>query len=387
MGNPFSMARMRSIFSAPETEDQKQKRFLSGVSPFGPKRPDSYSSIFTTDTVDPPSPETPAVGDDDDDLPNYMKEAARLQSGNGPALTAYQNELKYQPQYEDYKPGTGRRIGATLAAAMSGYGGGVGAGLATGSQILDAPYATARSEYNSKIRNMAASAKLEETQNKNSLNSLAQARALGLKYDQYKLREAEVNGKQKVAETNAATSRDRAKAWIAKQGRKGYKYTQQEDGSLLATNTSDPADVYTVPAKTIAAAQLKVNRRNADSTAANSATAASNATSLAEFRKGDLKIRGEKEARLGKTGKTVAPSQQAYARDNALRELFSDPRFNKFVIQSDKGTFEATVDDKSLMYQEFKKRLKRLTEASILSKVALDDDDDSDADIEIGAPR
>jgi hypothetical protein len=136
---------------------------------------------------------------------------------------------------------------------------------------------------------------------------------------------------------------------------------------------------------TTRAGQLGVSRGQLGVSQRNAGTAAAAQQDMAAYHKGTLDIKRA-------DGKKVSPSQQNYALDVAYRQLSSDPEFAAFVKKDDKGFYDVEpgkVDEKSLTYQSFRRRVKALAEAAIKKGTPYDDlPDDVDSDlVTIGKPR
>ena len=90
--------------------------------------------------------------------------------------------------------------------------------------------------------------------------------------------------------------------------------------------------------------------RQADTAACQADTSAASQAEMAKYHEGELAARNRGIDIRDKNGKVVSAAQQAYAVDNALRELATDPKFKDYVIPNTaRGTFDMAVDDGSLM--------------------------------------
>lgn len=365
MTNPFASMRIRNIFSQPETQQGIQKRFMSGIAPrpkpklsYMPEEETDFSGVDSADPTDP----------NQNEASQYFDQMERVRRNKGPALTAYQQALTEQPTAESTRPSTGRRVGAAIAGAFGGLGGGVGAGVKTANDILDAPYRVAMRDYSNRIGGLGESAKLEQDDTEAQLKALTTARAMGLKYDEFKLKKLESDRDYGVATDKVGIDRDRAATYKDVSSRQAGAAERR-----ATTGEAGQADT---------AAYRRRQAGTADRVAAtgerNAATGEANAASLKTYREKTVELKG-------KDGKKVSPSQQAYAVDNALRELAQDPKFAVFINTKGKNP-EAIKDDGSPMYAEFQRRKKRLAQASIEAGTPFDeddDDDDDDGDIEI----
>jgi hypothetical protein len=164
--------------------------------------------------------------------------------------------------------------------------------------------------------------------------------------------------------TTASAAQTRAQAYADSVRRPGYDAVPQQDGSVLYVNKTNPADRQVVPAKSIAAGQLGVARKNAET---NVRRANSYAASVSETG------RHNQEMEKRPTGGTPSPNAQQDAEDMALDELSMDPDFKDFIkleggsFMTGKGAYKVPAeDDGSEEYQVFLDALNAKT-AEILS--------------------
>lgn len=332
----FGISRLQSIFSQPDDFDSvdpmagNRKRFLSGVSPF------AQPAFKTLD---------PQVDPGEDEGSKYWNELERIRSMPSPALSAYQGALKDQPTREAYKPSIGRR----MLAALEGFAGGPQAAI----QTNELPYQRAQSSYAQRLGGLKESAGLEEKQTENLLKDLTSARALGLKYDEYKLnqlkadRENNINqGRLRVEEGNLDVNRGRL---------------QNEKVGTEGLNTYRQGE-------------LGIGRRNASVNERNAGTNAKRATDTKAYQ--DAMV----EVRKNANGKKMLPTQQRAAIDIALKDLRSNKSFRDFIPIDDSGAVMIGEDDGSPNYKLFKQQLAAKVKSIIENASPFDDGSDSEDD-------
>jgi len=410
MINPFSASRLSRIFSNPAPQTVPRKRFLTGISPMQTE----------TQGIDPSALggewEKPEMGAETSEGSKFFDELMRLRGNRGPALTAYQEALKGIPQTGDYKPSKWRRAGAAAIGALSGFGGGAEAGVGAANKFIRAPYDTAMEDYQNKMTGLGESAKLEQDETEAQLRALSSARAMGLKYDEYRLKQLESdrdydikNRTARVAEGNLGVARSRAQAYAEKMGRPDYDYKDLEDGSVMAVNKNDPSDRSIIPAKTVSAATMQTGRMQAE-------TARRGQEDTAGYRQRQTDIQGfqaetqranqlgqesYRRTRLEQLWKSLqaTPSELSRAMSNALDILAQNPVFLQFIETDPRtkarypkdfsgGNFWTSGPSRD-EYDAFRKALrdeiKRQTDrGGIISDDSLDGTDD---DFEIGQPE
>lgn len=286
------------------------------------------------------------------DAERYFDEMDRIQNTVGPGIQRYREALNQVPNRADYKPGVFTRI----AAALSGFGAGVrdpGAGIAVARSINEQPFHNAMTDYSDRLDTLKAGADIEQEETNSKLKYLQQARALGLKYDEYELKRLETEARMRNESVNAGSNRMRAEAYAKAQGRPRHQYRDTEQG-ILEIN-EDTGEQRIIPANTIAAGQLGVNRKNAATNAANSANSVRR-TNIYERSEADASRRGWtglsiRNRQAQNTGLT--PTQQRGASIAALREMMNDEAFRDFIEIDADGTPMAVEDDGSEEYQIF----------------------------------
>lgn len=324
--NPLTMMRMKSLVSSGPPRGPYGSTFG------GPKRPSPYASLFSGDEE-----EEQEIPQQRNEASRYYDEMEKIRSNAGPGLSAYRQALQEIPTQEQHKPNWMTRI----AAGLSGFGAGMknpGAGAEVAMGINRSGYENAIGEYNNKLVGLKGQADIEQEDMEAQLRAISQARALGLKYDEFEFKKLESGKKAETDRMTAQASQERAKAYADAQRKPGYDTFPQVDGSVLYQNKNDRTDSFVVKADTIAGAQLKVSQRNADSQRMSAGAAVSNAATSS--RNADTnKVRAQDYTRnvdsliksRGGEDSLLAPNVQSAARELAIKELELDPRFSKFV--------------------------------------------------------
>jgi hypothetical protein len=354
--NPFPAMRARSIFNQPTTPEQNTKRFLSGVNP-APK----------VDFSQPSPPPDPT-----DEGSRYF-DAMRRMSRAGPAVSAYQAALKEQPTAETTEPSMGRKLIGTLAGVAGGFAGGPKAGIDTAENIIDSPYKEAMRDYQARMKNLGESAKLEQDDQTSQLNAMAKAREFGLSYDKYKQQMSQDLFERGIKERTTSATETQAQAAARRAA------TGETEARDRARNIDSEI--------TTRAGQLDIGRGNLRVGQQNAGTNATRAATEAAAQKDTAAYRTAREKRLGSQSKIVSPSQQAYAEDNALRELATDRNLGKYAIANPSGTYTAAPDDGTETYKLFKQRFKTLTQSSLKGTPFDNENDDTESPFVIGPPR
>lgn len=335
---------------------QRQRNILAPRGGFGnPDAPTRSQPGFQFNFRQPPRPMDEIPRPDRPDSDQYFDEMNRIQNEGSPSLTAYKEALSHQPTREEHAPGVWKRLGTALAGGAIAYGGGDGYGMAK--EVQDAPYKHAIEDYDRKLKGLGEQADIEQDATDSRLKMLQNARAMGLKYDQYELQKLEAQSRMTNATTTANAALKRAEAYAAQQAKPGYDTHAQEDGSVLYVNKNNPADRHVVPAKTVAAGQLGVARTNAG-TAQRNARTAEGQLGVAQANASTSAARGAAYVdTVGKprpaASRVPTPDVQQDAEDNALRQMATDPLFKGFIGADDKGFPTVTEDDGSEDYQDF----------------------------------
>ena len=354
---------------AQDANTMARKRFLSQTAP----RPTPFAQPPQLSIPEPPDPNRSEASD-------YFDAMERIRTKKGPAVSAYQQALQEQPTAQSTAPSMLRKIGGVIGGIAGGFAGGPAAGARTATDIVERPYQVQMRDYQNKLKGLGESADIEQRDTDSQMKSLASARALGLKYDEYRLKQLEAERDYSIKAGAQALTRGNNES-LADFRRRQAATSERQAGTAernAATSEAGQKDTaaYRRGQLGVAGRNAATGERNASTNAANAATARAGQENLAGYRKGLLEIRS-------KTGKAVSPSQQAYAVDNALRELATDPRFGKHVTSDGKGGYDMKEDDGSLVYKEFKRRVKALAESSITKGTPFDDEDDSSDEFEI----
>lgn len=343
--NPYQSYRMRSIFSQPPPQRQFRNPFVSGPS----RMDEARSELFQPRDMAFRDPRFQELGEPDDGS-QYFDEIMNVRNSAGPGLSAYRQALQERPNPEDHKPGWFTRI----ASGLSGFGAGMrdaGEGIRVAQDLNQSGYRRAMEDYGTRLGTLKESADIEQAEAENTIKAIAQARALGLKYDEFKLKQEEALHKRNMDSYNAESTRmtagaavERAKAYAQQLGRPDYNYEPQQDGSLLAINKNNPADRKIIPAKTIASAQLKVNQSNAQSNRisaeASRTNAQTNSSRGEQYKRNVDSLIKYRDSRTTPGGKPNSPQAQKTATDLALEKMFMNPEFRQFV-NFDGGYYDA----------------------------------------------
>lgn len=362
--SPFMQTRFRNIFAPPEDSAGRVKRFLTNVVP---------PPTFKQEMQPPP---------EQDEGSRYFDEIQRIRGNRGPALTAYQDALRTQPTREANKPSKGRRVAGILGGIAAGFHS-PAAGVETARSIVDAPYNRSVEDYNNKMRGLGESASLEREETESQLKALSEARALGLKYDEFKLKRHEAEQDFSLKKGTLGVAQSRAEAYIKNLNRPDFDFTPQEDGSILATNKHNPAETRVIPASTVAAASLDVARTNADTNRMNADTNRRGQEDTAGYRAKSLEIDADRAAtyRNRPIGQPSTPTEQGKAISVALSVMFRDPRYADYIKQGtadDPETYYPAEDDGTEGYAAFMREYKKRVAISLKSGMPFGDGSDDE---------
>lgn len=334
--------------------EAKRARNILGIEPMGQTSPmptNRLSGIY--DQPDEPQ----------DEGSRYYDEMTRLQDTMGPGLKAYKEYLTQLPQREDYKPSVWTRVAAGLSGMSAGFRN-PAEGIKTAQDLNMSNYRNAMIDYANKGKGLAEQANMEQDELDSKIKALQNARAMGLKYDEFKLKQLEAERKNQVDRMNAGANVRRADAAWATANKKDYIGTPQQDGSTLYTNKSDPNDKVLVGGKSVAAGQLGVARGNL----ANSVRR----TDIFDRSERDANNRGwtslsiqNERAKNGLNSHIPTPNEQQDATDNALREMSKDPDFSDFITTDAQGYPDYVADDGTEEYKIFLDALKAKTDEII----------------------
>lgn len=293
----------------------------------------------------------------------YFDEIQRIRNNASPALSAYKNALNQAPTPDQFKPSVLQRIGAALAGGGTAYStGDAGAGMNLVNSVRDRPFLQAQGVYNQRMRGLGEAADIEQEDIKSQIAALTQARALGLKYDEYRLKQLQTQHEMKNKDFTADTGRisaeanaSRAQTLANNSNRPDLQFIDQADGSVLQIDKKSGAR-QVIPAHTVTAMNAQSQRMNAGAAVQNAGTNRLNADT--NLRNSDTQSRNVSSlirTRENPKGTPLAPTQQNAAMDLALREMMADPDFSEFVTQDEKGFYQPISPDDSNMegYQIF----------------------------------
>lgn len=335
---------------------------------------------------------------EEDDQTKYLKDIMRI-STNRPAMTEYQNQLSTMPKQEDYKPGKMQQF----AAALSGIGTGLrdpSRGYETSSNIIQAPYRDAMAQFNNKLGIRKELSGIEEKSIDDQVKAMSEARAMGLNYKKFNYERQKTGAEQNLKRAEFDNTKRKTDAEIQKMQEASYDYKDQEDGSILGIDKSDPTKTTKIPAHTVAAGQLSAAKMNAQSSrisanaaATQAATGVASEKSLAIYR--DVMGKAATTRADNATTRLNKPQsayQQSRAVDLGLSLLYTDPKYKKYIKQGGQGEdpWSLTTDDGSPMYRQLKKDLKKAVDKSLKEGSPFSESGDDNADddiIDLSHPR
>lgn len=396
MPNPFSSLRFGNVYG---DADYGASGYPSPYQNFGGKR--FMSSIYPNQTPPEPPPPRPTFGPPadapsygqgfgaeqpaQDEGGKYFDEIQRIRGMRGPAVSAYQAHLNAMPTEKSTEPSLGRKILGGVAAMGLGWNS-PERGINAGQEVLDTPYKDAIRDWSNKAKGLGESAKLEQQDAETQYQALAQARALGLKYDEYRLKQLENNRTFGIN-----TQREATRARVA-------DLTAQRDA---ATNTRERNRIDAEIDR--AKRQLDINRDVADTGRMNAKTgqinAETNKTRAQTYVASQQSLNNYRTARLDQLAKAsqATPNELSKAMESALTLLAREPAFKDFI---DTKTYPPVVKDPSTymgspqmsQYQAFNRRLREAIDSQInQGKLLLGDEgaDGSDGadQFEIGNPE
>jgi hypothetical protein len=376
----FSFGNLLSAFRSPNTmgsESGGRKRFTSGTMPQFEQRDVVAQPFEQPEPYEPPEIQSRAYGpearkpfqspmslpgglaeDRRSEGMKYYDELENIRTNRGPALSAYQKALEEQPTYDQFKPSFGRKLAAGIAGGAAGLGGDARGGVQMAQYIKDAPYDRAKGEYESRMKNLGASAKLEQDEIEAKLKSLQAARALGLDYDEYELKKTE-HAWKRITDENAMNVANRGAATGEKNAETNQ--TQAETGQFNADTQrweAGATDRWRNRTATTAEEAQDANERNINSMIEDR---------LRDDETARARIAASLEAariRSGATNPSPASNQQG-AIDNAVRMMARDPRFSRYFDMEDPAAPSIKADDKSPGYEEMMRELQTITERQL----------------------
>jgi len=359
-----------------------KKRFVTGSMPsyldgrFGPPPSGNGQEEQPISQVPPPMPEDIEEPPEppQSEASKYYDEIESIRTKRGPAVSAYQKGLREQPTNADYKPSFWRKLGGAAIAGLSAVSDDTSAGEAIelGSNFIRSPYKRAMEDYGNRMKGLGASAKLEINEVESQLKSLREARALGLDYDEFKLKKLEAASRMKIDEGQLDVQR-------------GNLDVNRANSATTAAGQKDLEGHR--------AGILKNQSRTAATGERNASTNAANAASLATHRKDMVGVARERikaaTANAAARANKASPSAQEDAINGALRQLQAHPLYKNYIEGSyEDNTLDMKEDDGSSPYQDFMKRVKEITERQLQKGTPFGDefndmDDDEDEDLVI----
>lgn len=341
--NPFLARRQQNVF-APNAPTPSRTRFGADLTP----------------TFDAGSVTTPGTPEKDDE--RYYNDISSLMSNVGPGIQAYRQHLSQMPNRDDYRPSKWDRVTAGLAGMSAGMRN-PGEGIRVARDINSQPWQNAMEDYAVQGSGLKERASMEQDELNSKLRALQQARALGLKYDEYDLKKREAEAKMTNDTTRLGIDQSRADTYRKTLDKKHYTGTPQQDGSMLWTNDQDPNDTHITRGKSIAAGQLGVNRTNAGATVQRA-----NTSEQARIDQRDHWVRSD--ARPTALDKPAPPKEQSEAEGMALDELSLDPDYKDFIMpaRSADDFPQPVEDDGSDSYSAFLEVLNARTQAILQGK-------------------
>jgi hypothetical protein len=344
MPNPFMQFRQRNIL-APD--------FSPGAPTSTPRR---LNFSFDQPAPRPQTPPSP--------YGSYEDELMGLQNQMGPGLQAYKKYLTELPNRDDYKPNVMTRV----AAGLTGFSQGLrdpGQGVRVASDMLDSGYNDAVTDYRNKGVGLKEQAGLEQDELDSKIKALQNARAMGLKYDEFELKRLVDMAKTQNDTTTANAAMTRATAYAKAQQNGDYDMIPQQDGSVLAVNKKDKNDTKIIPAHTVAAGQLGVARGQLGVAQTNAKTQQGMLGVAQENANTNVTNAATRYTAEQNRIKNPNPRVQQDAEDLALRQMASDPLFKDFIKTDDKGFLNVIPDDGSDDYQDFITALNAKTEEAL----------------------
>jgi hypothetical protein len=254
-----------------------------------------------------------------------------------------------------------------FVGALTGISAGMrdpGSGAFAARQITRAPYEEALQRYKQQVAQTGQAAVLEREDIENQIRGLTQARALGLRYDEFKLKQLENQQRDDIAQGNLGVARGRAKDY----GRSidvaeaGQKQTVARDTARLGIDKGRLAD---------AQRRTNIMMQDAGTRAAAQKSLDTYHTSMSDTAKKRAQTYADRE-------KLQAPYQKAKALQTALLLLQADPRYKDYVDENVNGVFSPKESDGSAKYELFRKELERFVNTGISDKGLFPDENDDD---------
>jgi hypothetical protein len=295
-----------------------------------------------------------------DEMQNLLKPS--------PGLSAYKQYLTTMPNREDYKPGAYTRIASALSGAAAGLRD-PGKGIETAMNLNQSAYRSAMEDYANRGVGLKETAGIEQDERAAQIKAIQEARAMGLKYDEFKykqLHDAETTN-QKWEEIQ--TARQRAQAYIKKMGEQNYDRVENEDGSAVYVNKANPSDRIVMPAtpgvRPLGAARLANEQAQTRISGYNANT-----------QRGQLGVsQANSWWNMNQPPSAATPGDQASAMDLALKTLVRDPRWSQFVTIDDGKVSVNPQYMGTPQYKVFQEKLKSTARGIIEGQLFTGDDE------------
>jgi hypothetical protein len=359
MANSFDLLRRRNLFAPPTRP--------AGFSLDQPAPPAPGLSMGAPRPLPPDEPE----GLDEDDSDNNYFDMIRKLSQPGPKMTAYQAALEKSPQEADYQPTKKGR----LLAALAGFATGMknpAAGFTLAKGITQDPYERALRQHAMELQQTGTGANLERMAAQDQLKEISAARSMGLKYSEFKLKQAQA----------AALDRYRQ----GELGIRGDELGIRRQDSATRVRQAGAAEERNRITNELNQGNLKLRGQEVAirGQEANTRKAAQRSLETYHNVMGDA-YKKRTEA-ISSKDKVQNSTQQAAAIQNAYQTLRLDPKWSEYIIadESNPGKLMPKAPDKSRTYEMFRKELERrvTTALSQGSPVFQDEEDDGSGDEE-----
>ncbi len=334
---------------------------------FGPPSPTTQSPVGNYQTslmMDQPSPYP--YTDQSDEATKYYDEMERIRRNVSPAVSAYSQMLQNYPQQADYEPNKiGKLVASLSGIAAGGHQPGTGAFIAD--KVMDMPYERALTEYNQKLKGTGEAATLERKDVEDQIKALTQARALGLKYDEFKLKTLENEQKNQYQQGQLGVAQGRAKDYSRSvdTGAAAQRETARNNAARLGIDQMRVQD---------AKSRTEIMMRDA-----NTRDAAQRSLDSYHKTMGEAATKRAQTYADRVTQRPAAAYQQAKALQNALILMRADPRYKDFIdYDQQANVFIPRESDGSAKYDVFKKALKEMVESGIFEGTPFPNPDDQE---------
>ena len=361
--NPYTQARLSSIFNRRGFGDPfaPKKRFLGERSPENPDQGFIDQNSFP---YEPPSrresPYDAEENDRRDDATRYFDDMERIRKNKGPALGEYQRHIQNMPQQKDYEPSKWRRAGAIAAGGLVGYAAGPREGIAAGREIYDEPYNRATRDWTAKGGGLRESAKLEEDDRQDQMKSLSEARAMGLKYDEFDLKRLEAGVKNRMDERGMSVREKLANLTAARDNATTQRERDKLDEEIRYHSAQISNSEYTA----------KTGRMNADTGRRSQQQTGEFQRDTTASRNRAIDVSSENSKRTSDRiydRNAADPVKQQKAQDVALMEMSQNPKWKNFIAlpSVENGRKYEVTPSEHPDYKLFLKELKARKEHSL----------------------